>query len=128
MNPKSTIAIGSIFSFLAVLLGAFAAHGLKDMLEVSALHSFQTGVTYQFTHAFGMILTGILFLVRAPNPSDKLSPLIPMFFFFGILLFSFSLYVLSVTGMKILGIITPFGGISFLIGWALMARYTFKSF
>lgn len=106
------ILIGGIFGFLGVALGAFGAHGLKDVLSPELLEVFRTGVFYQLIHTAAILtigLTGITKFYRAA-----------LFFSFGIILFSFSLYLYTTTGIKQLAMITPFGGVSFLIGWLLV--------
>ncbi|TVY10405.1 DUF423 domain-containing protein [Paenibacillus cremeus] len=113
------IAIGSICGFLAVALGAFGAHALKGMLAPDMLEVYQTGVHYHMIHALALVAIGLASSVL-PRSSGHLrragwSMLI------GILLFSGSLYVLSVTGIKVLGAITPLGGLAFLFGWLSLA-------
>lgn len=106
------ILIGGIFGFLGVALGAFGAHGLKDVLSPELLEVFRTGVFYQLIHTAAILtigLTGITKFYRAA-----------LFFSFGIILFSFSLYLYTTTGIKQLAMITPFGGVSFLVGWLLV--------
>ncbi len=114
---KLFIVLGSMHAFLAVALGAFGAHALKNKLSTDMLHIFQTGVQYQMFHALGIILIAIV--------SDRLgghalftASLWSMFI--GIILFSGSLYALSLSGIKILGAITPLGGVGFLLGWILV--------
>jgi len=114
---KAFLLLGSINAFLAVVLGAFGAHGLKDKLTPDQLAVYQTGVQYHMYHALGLILVAIL--------ADRLagSSLITWSgwsMFIGILLFSGSLYALTLTGIKVLGAITPIGGVAFLIGWLLL--------
>jgi uncharacterized membrane protein YgdD (TMEM256/DUF423 family) len=108
------LIIGVVFSFLSVAIGAFAAHGLK--LEGYGQSVFETGVRYQFYHALALILVGTLSLQKpawVPN-------LVPALFVFGIIVFSGSLYVLALTGIKWLGAITPIGGVCFLLGWFVL--------
>jgi uncharacterized membrane protein YgdD (TMEM256/DUF423 family) len=120
---KTFIVLGSLNAFLSVALGAFGAHGLKSKLSADMLAVYQTGVQYHAIHAIGLILIAIL--------SDKLpgSSLIVWSgwsLFVGIILFSGSLYVLSITGIKVLGAITPLGGLAFLLGWLLLAVAALK--
>ena len=99
---------------LAVGLGAFGAHVLKDKLSPELLAVFETGVRYQAYHALGLFVVAWL-CERGPEP---LVPAAGWCFLTGTLLFSGSLYALSVTGVRKLGIVTPFGGLLFLAGWA----------
>ncbi len=113
------IVIASICGFVAVALGAFGAHSLaayfKDKPNMEA--NFKTGVQYHFYHT--MALLGVAW-ATAGWPSS-LIPLAGWFFVLGIILFSGSLYVMSLTGKRWLGAITPLGGLAFLAGWALLA-------
>ncbi|UJF36270.1 DUF423 domain-containing protein [Paenibacillus hexagrammi] len=120
---KTFLALGSLNAFLSVALGAFGAHYLKQKLSADMLSVFHTGVQYHMIHALGLILIAIL--------SDKFgnSSLVNSSgwaLFIGIVLFSGSLYALSLSGIKILGAITPLGGVSFLIGWILLAVAAWK--
>lgn len=116
------IQIGSVFLFLAVAFGAFGAHALKARLSPDMLVIFETGVRYQFYHALGLLFVGLLQLTR---PSSSLM-MAGSAFVAGILVFSGSLYILSLTGVRWWGAITPLGGLSFLVGWALLFWSTFK--
>ena len=109
-----------INAFIAIGLGAFGAHGLKTILSESALQTWQTAVDYHGFHALGLILIGIL----APTIPAVLRS--GWWMVTGIILFSGSLYLLSLTDIKILGAITPFGGGCFLISWMIVAWYSFK--
>ncbi len=113
---KLFIILGAINAFLAVALGAFGAHGLKETLG-SYLKTWETGVNYQMFHALGLIAIGI---IAGNIPASALLNWSGWLMFIGILLFSGSLYVLSVTKISSLGAITPFGGVSFLISWVLL--------
>ena len=103
-------ALGSLSGFIAVGLGAFAAHGLKERLAPEMLAVFETGARYQMYHALAMILCGVL---AATRPGWVMQG--------GIVLFSGSLYALALTDVKALGAITPFGGVAFLVGWVWLA-------
>lgn len=118
------LTLGSSLGFLSVALGAFAAHGLKARLDEDSLKIFRLAVEYQFSHALALVLLGIL-LLRADVPLLRNSG---FFFLAGIVVFSGSLYALSLTQIKILGAITPIGGTCFLIGWATMAYACWKHF
>lgn len=101
---------GSLGLFLGVALGAFAAHALKSHLSESALNTFETGVRYQMYHSIAILIVALL-----PERSTHFQTA-GYLYAAGILLFSFSLYVLAWTGIKWLGAITPFGGLCFLAG------------
>lgn len=108
---------GSLLMFLAVALGAFAAHGLKERLEPAMLTVFETAVRYQAYHALGLFAAAW----AAREWPGRLPGAAAWCFLGGTALFSGSLYLLSLTGARKLGIITPFGGVMFLAGWALLA-------
>lgn len=112
------VLLGSLNLFLAVALGAFGAHGLRSRLEAGLLVTWQTGVLYHLVHALGLVLVGILvhLLPQAPLLRSAGWALLA-----GIVLFSGSLYLLVLTGVRPLGAITPFGGLAFLAGWLLLA-------
>ncbi len=121
MMNKQAIIFGASFAAIAVILGAFGAHALKAVMTADKLLVFETGVRYHFYHSFALILTGILFQAF---PSKQLK-LAVSFFITGILLFSGSLYaiaLLSINGGSIgsLGILTPIGGVFFILGWAML--------
>lgn len=115
-NRSFFILLASIFGFLAVVLGAFGAHGLEKVLDAALLQRYHTGVEYQFYHSLALLGVGLWSLVK---PSQLLS-WAGWAFVVGIVLFSGSLYVYAMTGIKTFGMITPFGGIAFLVGWGLM--------
>lgn len=121
---QSWIAISGLLGFLSVAFGAFGAHALKEKLEPSLLQIFHTGVQYQFLHSIVLLFIGF-YLKAYPETSNTLS-MAAKFFLAGILIFSGSLYILSLTGIKILGAITPIGGVFFLIGWSLMIKFGMK--
>ena len=111
------IAIAAINGFLAVGLGAFAAHGLKARLPEDLLAIFQTGVQYQMYHALALFGVGLLCLHYQESALLKASG---WAFLAGIIIFSGSLYILSLSGVRWLGAITPIGGVAFLTGWLLL--------
>ena len=115
---RTFLILGILNALLCIALGAFGAHGLKRMLSADMLSVYHTGVQYHFYHAFGIIVIGLLLL---HFPKSRLMPISGWLMMIGIVLFSFSLYWLSITDMRALGMITPFGGISFLTAWALLA-------
>jgi uncharacterized membrane protein YgdD (TMEM256/DUF423 family) len=114
---RNWLVIGALLAGLAVGLGAFGAHGLKDRIPETRLATFETGVKYHFYHALALFLVGLL---GYQLPALKLQ-LTGILFLLGILLFSGSLYALSWTGKSWWGAVTPFGGISFLSGWVALA-------
>ncbi|MCF8564075.1 DUF423 domain-containing protein [Alicyclobacillus tolerans] len=113
----SLIALGAVFAFLSVALGAFGAHGLKQKVSAEELAVFQTGAQYQMYHSLGLILIGTL-VDKFPN--GHLAVWSGWLFVVGIVLFSGSLYLLTLTKKRALGAITPLGGLAFLAGWALL--------
>ncbi|HIJ23939.1 MAG: DUF423 domain-containing protein [Gammaproteobacteria bacterium] len=119
-NGQRLVAFGAINAFLAVALGAFGAHGLQDILTPNALQTWHTGVDYHGFHALGLILVGQL--ATTTNQVTRAG----WWLLAGITLFSGSLYLLALSGIKPLGIVTPFGGLCFLIGWFLLARALLK--
>ncbi|QDS35747.1 DUF423 domain-containing protein [Brevibacillus brevis] len=121
---KLFLMLGSISGFLSVALGAFGAHALKEKLDEYSLGIFHTGVTYQTTHALALVLVALL-LKWYPDSSGLVWA--GWCFAAGTLIFSGSLYTLAMTGIKVLGAITPIGGVLFLAGWALLAIHAWKS-
>jgi uncharacterized membrane protein YgdD (TMEM256/DUF423 family) len=111
------LLIAAINGFLAVAAGAFGAHGLQGRLDAHALEIFETGARYQMYHALAMGLAA--FAIRGAAASA--AQMAALFFLFGIVLFSGSLYLLALTHMRPLGFVTPFGGLAFLVGWASLA-------
>lgn len=111
------VSVGAIAAMLGVILGAFGAHGLRKRVEADAMAVYQTGVQYQLYHALAIIVIGEF--LRAT--SNGLLFTAEWFLVIGIVIFSGSLYALALTGIKRWGMITPLGGLSFIIGWALLA-------
>ncbi|MDX2089171.1 MAG: DUF423 domain-containing protein [Kofleriaceae bacterium] len=107
------IALGALNGALAVAAGAFGAHGLREKLEPRALEIFETAARYQMYHALAMILCGVITTRSATTAGWVIQA--------GIVVFSGSLYALSLSGVKALGAITPLGGLAFIVGWALLA-------
>jgi len=110
------ISVGSLVMFLGVAFGAFGAHGLKSVLSTEMKAVYQTGALYHLVHGLALLFVGVLLSQKA----HQLIDLSGWAFLIGILLFSGSLYALSITGISKLGMITPFGGLLFLVGWALL--------
>ena len=108
---------GSVLALIAVAAGAFAAHGLKARIGADALATFELAARYQMYHALALALCAFAWS-RWPGPAVALAALL---FFVGIVLFCGSLYVLSLTGARWLGAVTPLGGTAWLIGWAALA-------
>ena len=119
---KFGLIAGSLFSMLSVVFGAFGAHYLKNTLNDYSLSVFQTGVLYQFFHSIGIILV-VLLSISKDNLNLDLSI---WFFTLGIILFSGSLYLLAITGLKWLGAITPIGGFFFILGWMFLFLKSLK--
>ena len=119
---KKFILAGAMFGALAVGLGAFGTHGLKKIVTEETVQAFQTGVQYQMYHALALLIAGILY----DRVSSKSIQLAGWFFIAGIILFSGSLYLLTALkatdtiGVNKIGIITPFGGLSFIAGWVCL--------
>ncbi len=110
---RGFLMLAAFFGFTGVALGAFAAHGLKNRLTPEYLAIFHTGVTYQLVHTLALLGIALL-AIQIPG---RLITWAGASFAIGILLFSGSLYLLTLTGVSKLGIITPFGGLAFLVGW-----------
>lgn len=111
------IAAGSISAFLSVALGAFGAHGLSGRISDKMLANWQTAAHYQMVHALALVALGIWTQV-----TPQLSTTLPGWCFVaGTLIFSGSLYVMAVTGVRGLGAITPIGGVALLLGWIFFA-------
>jgi uncharacterized membrane protein YgdD (TMEM256/DUF423 family) len=108
---------GSLSAFLAVALGAFGAHGLKDKLTTETLNIFEVGVRYQMYHALALLAVA---WASSRWPGTYIAAA-GWLFIAGTIIFSGSLYLLSLTGLRWLGAITPIGGVAFLIGWLLLA-------
>lgn len=106
---KNHIIISAIIGALGVALGAFGAHGLKTILTSELLETFRTGILYHLIHSTVLLSLSL---------NSKYKLVIPFnFILIGIILFSFSLYIYSITGIKVFAMITPFGGVSLIIGW-----------
>ena len=114
---KLFLTLGSISGALAVMLGAFGAHGLKDKLGEKMLANWMTGVEYHFYHTFALLVVGMLALKFQSGPLSASG----WSFAAGILIFSGSLYAMALTGITKLGAITPIGGLAFIAGWILLA-------
>jgi uncharacterized membrane protein YgdD (TMEM256/DUF423 family) len=113
---RTIILTSALFLAIAVIIGAFGAHALKAQLPEDLMQVYQTGVQYHFYHALGMLLVGVLSISRPSKWVNWSALLLGL----GIVLFSGSLYVLAITGIKGFGAITPIGGLSFITGWILL--------
>lgn len=120
---KTWLIVGAILAGLAVLLGAFGAHGLKSKVSPEDLAIFETGVRYHMYHALGLLLFGVIGF----NVSQDVVQIPAYFLTAGILIFSGSLYLLVITDTRWLGAVTPIGGLCFIIGWFLLAFNLYKS-
>ena len=120
---KKWIGIGSILVMLSVMIGAFGAHMLEPIIGEDKISVYETGVRYHMIHALGIILIGVIAKVFG---EAKLLVWSARLLFIGIILFSGSLYVLSISGLGPLGAITPLGGVSFIAGWICLAVTVLK--
>ncbi|MEO6809493.1 MAG: DUF423 domain-containing protein [Isosphaeraceae bacterium] len=118
MSGWMWLRIGAMSGFLAVAAGAFGAHGLDGKIEPRRLANFDTAATYQMYHALALLAVGLL---AASGRSGMAVTVAGWGFLVGTLIFSGSLYALALTGERRLGMITPFGGLAFLVGWAALA-------
>jgi uncharacterized membrane protein YgdD (TMEM256/DUF423 family) len=108
-DKKTWIIISAVSGLTAVAIGAFGAHGLRENLTPQMLEVYKTGVLYQFIHTIVLLILSLTNFIKSKIPS--------IFFLAGIILFSFSLYIYSISGNQLFAMITPVGGVCFLIGW-----------
>ncbi len=123
MTARLALVIAAVAMFIAVALGAFGAHALKTRLTPDLLAAWQTGVQYHAWDALGLFGVGLLL----QGPGRPLLGIAGWLFVAGIALFSGSLYLLALTGIRGLGAVTPLGGVAFLAGWAVLAWSAWKS-
>ena len=123
MMGRTFVMLGSVFGILGVGIGAFAAHLLKQKLTPELFDVFEVGVRYHMYHALAIVAVG---LAAAQWPESGVG-LAGWLFAAGILVFSGSLYILAITGMKWLGAITPIGGVAFLAGWAVLGWRMYRA-
>ncbi len=116
-TARLLLILGSFNSALAVVLGAFGAHALKHRLDENMMQVYQTATQYHFYHALGLLVVGILALHL---PASSLLRWSGLLLLAGIILFSGSLYALALSNLRWLGMITPLGGLAFILGWAIM--------
>ena len=117
-SMEKWVIIASVFGLLGLAIGAFGAHGLKKLISPELIETYKTGVLYQVIHAIVILVIGL--------SSKKIFNASAIFFSIGIILFSFSLYIYAVTQIKIFVYVTPFGGVSFLVGWLLLIVSTIR--
>jgi uncharacterized membrane protein YgdD (TMEM256/DUF423 family) len=121
MTARLAATTGALLGGLAVALGAFGAHALKARLSAAELETYETAVRYQMYHALALLAAAWLISRNAPGASSA-----ALFFLIGVVLFSGSLYLLVATGVTALGIVTPFGGLALIAGWAMLAWGSWK--
>ena len=124
MFMKAFIILGALNALLSVALGAFGAHVLDGKVEPRYMITWQKAVTYQMLHAVGLLIIGVL---MGKYPASALLSWSGWIMLLGIILFSGSLYILSLTKWSPLGMITPFGGVSFLIAWTMLILFAAKA-
>ncbi len=112
-------ATGATLLALAVAMGAFGAHGLRSRLDAYSLGVYEKAVFYHFVHALGILLVAVLASTQRITTAGENR--VAWFLLIGILIFSGTLYALAISGMRILGAITPIGGLAFIAGWLLLA-------
>lgn len=117
-------AIGAIALALAVMIGAFGAHALQGRLDTYSRGVYETAVMYHFFHALGILIVSVL--PRTSVLTVSRASTVCLLLAIGILLFSGSLYVLAISGVKMLGAVTPFGGLSFIAAWVLLAYWLIR--
>ena len=120
---KLFLVLGTLNGFLAVALGAFGAHGLRTTLTQDLLRVYETGVQYHMSHALGLVALGIAARWLPSSPQLKWAG---WCFVAGMVLFSGSLYLLTVAGIRWVGVIAPFGGTAFMLGWLLFAVAAYR--
>ena len=123
---KKIITTGAIFGMLAIILGAFGAHALKKVLSIEQLTTFETGVRYQMYHALFLLFIGLI-----PSLSAKTKKIIYNLIFLGVIFFSGSIYLLATNDLmafdfKVIGCITPIGGLLLILGWAVLLYHFLK--
>lgn len=119
------IAVGSMVLATAVMLGAFGAHGLKGMLSEGRMAVYQTAVQYHFYHGLGLMMVGLV-IATLPDVGSARLRWVPRLLLTGVLLFSGSLYALTLLDLGWLGAVTPIGGLLFIAGWLLLAQVLWK--
>jgi uncharacterized membrane protein YgdD (TMEM256/DUF423 family) len=119
MNDKKLwLIISAVSGFTAVAIGAFGAHGLREKLSSEMLEVYKTGVLYQLIHSIVLLVLSLNTMIKTKLPT--------IFILSGIILFSFSLYIYSTSGLRFFAMITPIGGVCFLIGWLIIIYEAIK--
>jgi uncharacterized membrane protein YgdD (TMEM256/DUF423 family) len=116
--------VGAIALALAVAFGAFGAHGLRGKLDEYSMGIYERAVFYHFIHALGLLIVPLF--IRAGVLTQTIGTRICLLLLAGIVLFSGSLYALAITGVRVLGAVTPFGGVAFIAAWVLLGWYLLK--
>lgn len=122
---RGFVVTGAGFAMLAVMMGAFAAHGLRQVLDAYSLDLVEIAARYQMYHAIALVIVGIISTI--PQFSRPWLKLAAVAFILGIILFSGSLYTLALSGIKWLGAITPIGGVAFILGWCSLIVAALKN-
>lgn len=124
---KTILGTACLLGLLAVMFGAFGAHGLKNLVDADAVATFETGVRYQMYHAFFLLIVGLI-------PDNSINSKKPIFIstVIGVALFSFSIYLLALNDLlqfnfKVIGFVTPIGGLFLIMAWALLGYGVLKS-
>jgi len=120
---RRSIAVGAMLMLVAVILGAFGAHGLEGRLAAKQLASYQTGVSYHLLHALGLVAVGVIAQVTTPGRLLEWSARLMLL---GIACFSGSIYLLTAGAPRALGAVTPVGGLSFMAAWMLLALHVLR--
>ena len=125
-SPYTWVFAGGVLMAVAVLLGAFGAHGLKAHVTPDLLAVWETGVRYHVYHALALLILGPVqaFLGEAAERACRITGVL---FIAGIVVFSGSLYVLTLTGVRWLGAVTPLGGVAFVVGWIVLSRGVWRA-
>ena len=122
MQARRCLRIAAVAGFTGVAFGAFGAHGLKGIIAPELMAAYQTGVLYHLVHAVVMLALSAWLYVRPASWIRRSAWMMTL----GLILFSGSLYAMALTGERVLGVITPFGGVSWLIGWSFLLLAAFR--
>jgi len=124
---RTILSIGIAMGMLAIILGAFGAHGLEKLVDTEAVDTFETGVRYQMYHALFLLFLGVWNGIEAKTKKTAF-----VLVLLGVILFSFSIYLLALNSLtsfdfKIIGFLTPIGGVLMILGWAVLGFKIFKT-